>query len=70
MMISTKIVRFDLSLAICRTTKLAAPYDDRVFEQTALLEIRDQGRRTLVGLLAFRWESLWQSAMMVPIAMA
>ena len=35
-----------------RAAKLAAPDDQRVFEQAALLQILDQRRTRLIGVLA------------------
>ena len=49
-----------------RAAELAAPDDERVVEQAALLEVLDQRRRGLVGVLAVLLEVVDQVAVLVP----
>ena len=54
------------TLTVGGATKLAAPDDERVFEQSALLEILDEPRRSLVGLLALVRDAARKAAVVVP----
>jgi hypothetical protein len=49
-----------------RAAEFAAPDDQRVVEQAALLEILDQGGAGLVGVLAVAGEVLLEVAVLVP----
>src|SRR5437879_919937 len=48
--------------------ELAAPDEQRVFEQPALLEIRDQRGDGLIDLLRVGFDAFLQAVMMVPVA--
>src|SRR4030095_7876508 len=52
-----------------RAAELAAPNDQRVFEQAALLEVLDQRGTGLVGLFAFGLEAAHAAAVVVPCLM-
>ncbi len=69
MMVAAVIVGGELALAVDGAAELAAPDDQRVVEQAALLEVGDQGRRRLVGVAALRCDLLGQVAVLVPAAM-
>ena len=49
-----------------QSAELAAEHHERVFEQPALLQVVDQGRSRLVGLLALLADSVGQSTVLVP----
>src|SRR5689334_1196219 len=66
--VATIVFLFNLPLAINRTTELAAPDDQCVIEQTALLEILDQGRTGLVGVRALFLDAFGQIVVLVPAA--
>jgi hypothetical protein len=70
MMIAAKVVRLDVALAVGRAPEFAAPDDQRLIEQPALLEIGNERGAGLVGLLAFRAQTARKAAVMIPIAMA
>ena len=67
-MIATVAGVGDRSLAVDRATELAAPHDERVVEQPALLEVHDEGCRSLIGLLTLSHHAVGQIAVMVPVA--
>ena len=50
MMIAAVVVCRQLALAIDRAAELAAPDDQRVVQQAALLQILNQRRRRLIGV--------------------
>ena len=52
MMIAAVVGLRQFSLAVDRAAELAAPNDERVVEHAALLEIHDERRAWLVGVLA------------------
>ena len=56
----------DLALAVSRAAEFAAPDHERVFQQAALLEVLDEGRRSLVGLFALALDAAGQTAVLVP----
>ena len=58
MMVAAVVVFGEPALAIDRTPELAAPNHERVVEHAALLEVRDQRRRSLVGCLALSPDGL------------
>ena len=51
-MITTVVGRRQLPLAVCRTAEFAAPNHERVVEHAQSLEVLDQGRTSLVNILA------------------
>src|SRR5881394_237879 len=51
-MVAAIVVLLDLALAIDRAAEFTAPNDKCVVQQTALLEVLDQGGARLVGVLA------------------
>ncbi len=60
MMIAAVIVGGELALAVDGAAEFAAPDDQRVVEQAALLQIRDQRRRGLIGIASLRGDLLGQ----------
>ena len=58
-----------ISLGIGRAAELAAPDDEGIVEQAALLEILHERRGRLIHILADGWHPILQSAVMIPIAM-
>ena len=52
MMVAAVVVRGQLALAVDRAAELAAPDDERVVEQAALLQVLDQRGGGLVGVAA------------------
>ncbi len=50
MMVAAVVVGRQLALAVDRAAELAAPDDERVVQQAALLEVLDEGRAGLVGV--------------------
>ena len=50
--IATVVIARQATLAVNRSAELTAPYDERAIEHASLLEILDQCRDRLVGLLA------------------
>ena len=52
MVVAAVVGRGELALGVDRPAELAAPDDQRVVEQPALLQVVDQGRRGLVGVAA------------------
>ena len=59
----------ELALAEHRAPELAAPDDERLVEQTALLEIRDERRGRLIRPTALQREIARQIVVLVPAAM-
>ena len=69
-MMVAAVVRFrQLALAVDRAAELAAPDDQRVVQQPALLQIADQRRRRLIGVAALEREIARQIVVLVPAAM-
>src|SRR5579871_4810487 len=69
MMIAAKAVGGNFALRISRAAKFAAPDDDRVIQQSALLEVHHQHRRRLIDFATFDRQRPRQAAMMIPVAM-
>src|SRR6266498_5381634 len=67
-MVAAVVVRFDLALAVNRAAELAAPNDQRVVQHAAGLEILDQRRTGLVGVLHLLADPVRQVAVLVPAA--
>src|SRR5687767_8581284 len=68
MMIAAEVVVRERALAVSRTPEFAAPNDQRVVQQTALLKIHHEGGGALVGFSAALREDFRQVLMLVPIA--
>ncbi len=64
--VATVGVLGDLALAIRGAAEFAAPDHERIFQQPALLEVLDERRRSLVGLLALALDAAGQTAVLVP----
>ena len=58
MMVAAVIGRRQLALRIVGAAELAAPDDERVVEQPALLQVRDQRGAGLVGFAALRCDAV------------
>src|SRR3954463_15761571 len=69
MMIAPVIVLGKSALAVHGTAKLSTPNHQRVVEHSPLLQILNQRRRRLVGLLATLRQCFGKLAVMVPVAM-
>ena len=65
-MVAAVVGRGELALRVDRPAELAAPDDQRVVEQAALLQVLDQGGRGLVGVVALAADLLGQVAVLVP----
>ena len=57
-MVAAVVVGRQLALAVDRAAELAAPDDQRVVEQAALLQVVDQRGGRLVGVLALAGDLL------------
>ena len=68
MVVAAVIVRGQCALAIDGPAEFAAPDDQRVVEQAALLEVRDEGGRRLIGIAALAGDLRGQVRMLVPAA--
>src|SRR6266481_3860738 len=68
-MVAAVIVFRERALRIDRTAEFAPPDDQCVFQQAALLEVFDQGRRRLVDVVALASDPLGAVAVLVPAAM-
>src|SRR5437773_5396517 len=64
--VAAVIIGRKFALRVIGPPELASPDDQRVLEQAARLEIPDERRRRLVGLLAQRADSRGQVAVVVP----
>jgi hypothetical protein len=60
------VVLRERALGVDGPAELAAPDDQRLVEQAAPLEVRDEGGGGLVGVLALVAELLGQFAVLVP----
>ena len=69
MVVSAVVLGGELALAIDRATELTAPDDQRVFEQSTLLEIADQRGGRLIGVATLTADRLRQVEMLIPAAM-
>ena len=69
MMIAAVVRVGQLALAEHRAAELAAPDDQRVVEQAALLQIGDERRRRLIRALALQREIARQIVVLIPAAM-
>src|SRR5205823_15020634 len=69
MMIAAVIVLFNFALAIDRAPEFAAPNHQCVVQQTALLEVFDQGSAGLVGVFALFFDAFRQIAVLIPATM-
>ena len=58
-----------LALAGDAAAELASPHDERVLEQSATLEVLDQGGAGLVGITATRGAPGGESAVVIPVRM-
>ena len=58
-MVAAVVVGRERALAIDRAAELAAPDDERVVEQAALLEVGDQRGRRLIGVAGTGRRSAW-----------
>ena len=68
MVVAAVVVAGQLALAVDRAAELAAPDDQRVVEQAALLEVGDQGVAGLVDVLALGGQVAGEVAVLVPAA--
>ena len=68
-MIAAVVLRLDLALAVNGAPELTAPDDQGVFQQSPRLEILNQRRARLVGILALFAKALGQIAVLIPAAM-
>ena len=69
MMVAAVIVRRQLSLAIDRAAEFAAPNDQRVVQQPALLQVLDQRGGRLIGVAALAGDLRWADIVLIPAAM-
>src|SRR5215469_1742736 len=67
--IAAVVVFGQRALAVDGTAELAAPNNERVVEQAALLQVPDQGCAGLVHVLALAANLLRQIAVLIPAAM-
>ena len=68
MMISSVVVLREISLAVHRAAEFSAPDDQRVFEETSLLEVQHERRRCLIGVFALLADCCRQFGMLIPTA--
>src|SRR5262249_17979933 len=68
-MIAAVVGRSECALAVDRAAGLAAPDDDRIVEQAALLEVADESGGGLVDVAALAADLGGQIAVLVPAAM-
>src|SRR5579875_3905993 len=66
MVIAAIILRRQGALTIDRSAKLAAPDDERIVEQTALPQVRNQGSGRLIGVAALAGDLFGQVGMLIP----
>src|SRR3954454_23931686 len=69
-MIAAEAVGLDFALAVRGAPEFAAPDDQRVVEQPALLEVGDERLAGLIDFLALVRQALGQAAVVIPVAMA
>ena len=69
MVVAAVVVGGQLALAVDGPAELAAPDDQRVVEQPALLQVRDQRGRRLIGVAALAGDLRGQVRVLVPAAM-
>ncbi len=68
MMVAAVVGGRQLALAVDGPAEFAAPDDQRVVEQAALLEVRDEGGRRLIGVAALAGDLGGQVRVLVPAA--
>ena len=68
MVVAAIVVASQLALAVDRAAELAAPDDQRVVEQPALLEVGDQRECRLVDVAALPRQVAGQIAVLIPAA--
>ena len=68
MVVAAVILRRQGALAIDRPAELAAPDDQRIVEQAALLQVGDQRRGGLIGVAALAGDLLGEIGVLVPAA--
>ena len=66
MVIAAILIHRKRTLRVDRTAKLAAPDDNRVFKQPALLEVLNECPGRLVGVAHLALNRTWQAAVVVP----
>ena len=66
MMIAAVVCRGEFTLRINRSTKFTAPHNERVVEQSSLLQVGQQGSRGLVGIAALPADLARQGKVLVP----
>ena len=69
MVVAPVIPSGQCALAIDGPAEFAAPDDKGVIEQTALLEVHDEGGRRLIGVAALAGDLGGEMRMLVPAAM-
>ena len=67
-MVAAVVGRRECSLAVDRAAELAAPDDERVFEQATLFEVFDQGGARLIDVAALAANLCRQRTVLVPAA--
>jgi hypothetical protein len=66
MVVATVVRLGDCSLAISRSAELASPNQQRIVQQAALFQIRQQGGGRLVGVFALLAHVIGQVVVVVP----
>lgn len=65
-MIAAEVSGLDLALAEDGSAELASPHDERVFQQPPFLQIRQQRRRRLVGIVALARDAAPNVGVLIP----
>src|SRR5204863_3542931 len=69
MMVAAVVVARQIALAVNSPSELAAPYDQRLVEQAALLEVADQAVARVIDVAALQRQVARDVAVLVPAAM-